>query len=214
MEQIKIHEIYTSIQGESTHVGRPCIFIRTSGCKLRCTWCDTPHAYQEGHWMSIDRVMEKIAQFKIQLVEVTGGEPLEQESIYTLLQTLIDHDYEVLLETGGHILCDKVPLEVRKIIDMKCPASKMERHNNYDNLTLINKHDEIKFVIQDRQDFDWSESLVNEYDLSNKATVLFSPVFAKMKPALLVEWIMQSSLNVRFQIQLHKVVWDPEARGV
>ena len=214
MRKIKIHEIYRSVQGESTHVGRPCTFIRTSGCKLRCTWCDTAHAYHDGSWMDIDSIVNQVRELNVTLVEITGGEPMEQELISELMQDLLDEDFEVLLETGGHILCDKVPTKVRKIIDMKCPASKMDRKNNYGNLELLHSHDEVKFVIQDRNDFDWSVNLVERYDLSKRATVLFSPVHGLMSPSLLVEWILASGIDVRFQIQMHKVIWDPEARGV
>ena len=214
MRKIKIHEIYRSVQGESTHVGRPCTFIRTSGCKLRCTWCDTAHAYHDGSWMDIDSIVNQVRELNVTLVEITGGEPIEQELISELMQDLLDEGFEVLLETGGHILCDKVPTKVRKIIDMKCPASKMDRKNNYGNLELLHSHDEVKFVIQDRNDFDWSVNLVERYDLSKRATVLFSPVHGLMNPSLLVEWILASGIDVRFQIQMHKVIWDPEARGV
>ena len=214
MDKIKIHEIYRSVQGESTHVGRPCTFVRTSGCKLRCTWCDTKHAYHEGSWMDIKSILNEVRALNIPLVEVTGGEPMEQDLICDFMQALIDEGFEVLLETGGHILCDKVPVEVCKIIDMKCPASKMERKNNYGNLELLQSHDEVKFVIQDRNDFDWSANLVRKYDLSKRAKVLFSPVHDLMDPSSLVEWILNSGLDVRFQIQMHKVIWDPEAKGV
>ncbi|MEE2924950.1 MAG: radical SAM protein [bacterium] len=214
MDKIKIHEIYRSVQGESTHVGRPCTFVRTSGCKLRCTWCDTKHAYHEGSWMDIKSILNEVRALNIPLVEVTGGEPMEQDLICDFMQALLDEGFEVLLETGGHILCDNVPLEVRKIIDMKCPASKMERKNHYGNLELLQSHDEVKFVIQDRNDFDWSANLVRKYDLSKRAKVLFSPVYDLMDPSSLVEWILNSGLDVRFQIQIHKVIWDPQAKGV
>ena len=214
MSKIKIHEIYRSIQGESTHAGRPCTFVRTSGCKLRCTWCDTKHAYHDGSWMDIESIVSNVKELDVPLVEITGGEPMEQELICHLMRALIEEGFEVLLETGGHVLCDKVPMEVRKIIDMKCPASKMEKKNHYGNLELLQLHDEVKFVIQDRNDFDWSVNLVRKYDLSERATVLFSPVHDLMNPSILVEWILESGLDIRFQIQMHKVIWDPEARGV
>ena len=214
MNKIKIHEIYRSVQGESTHVGRPCTFVRTSGCKLRCTWCDTAHAYHEGSWMDIESILSEVRALDIPLIEITGGEPMEQDLICDLMKAMVDEDFEVLLETGGHILCDKVPVEVRKIIDMKCPASKMDRKNHYGNLEILNKYDEVKFVIQDRNDYDWSVNLVRKYDLIKRATVLFSPVYDLMSPSKLVEWILNSRLDVRFQIQMHKVIWDPAARGV
>ncbi len=214
MQKIKIHEIYRSVQGESTHVGRPCTFVRTSGCKLRCTWCDTGHAYRDGTWMDLESIISQVRELKVPLVEITGGEPMEQEHIISLMQDLLDEGFEVLLETGGHILCDKVPSKVRKIIDMKCPASKMDRKNDYGNLNFLKSHDEVKFVIQDRHDFEWSVNLVEQYDLTNKATVLFSPVYGLMNYSLLVEWILKSGIDVRFQIQMHKIIWDPEATGV
>jgi len=164
--------------------------------------------------MDIESIVSNVKELDVPLVEITGGEPMEQELICHLMRALIEEGFEVLLETGGHVLCDKVPMEVRKIIDMKCPASKMEKKNHYGNLELLQLHDEVKFVIQDRNDFDWSVNLVRKYDLSERATVLFSPVHDLMNPSILVEWILESGLDIRFQIQMHKVIWDPEARGV
>ena len=156
---IKINEIYLSVQGESTYTGLPCIFIRLTGCNLRCSWCDTAYAFHEGKNMSIDEILQKVANFKIRLVEITGGEPLMQDNVYTLMKRLIEKGYKVMLETGGSISLERVPKEVIKIMDLKCPGSGEQEKNNLDNLKLLVPHDEVKFVILDKKDYEWSRIL-------------------------------------------------------
>ena len=156
---IKINEIYLSVQGESTYTGLPCIFIRLTGCNLRCSWCDTAYAFHEGKNMSIDEILQKVANFKIRLVEITGGEPLMQDNVYTLMKRLIEKGYKVMLETGGSISLERVPKDVIKIMDLKCPGSGEQEKNNLDNLKLLAPHDEVKFVILDKKDYEWSRIL-------------------------------------------------------
>ena len=210
---LKIHEIYSSIQGESSHVGRLCTFVRTSGCGLRCAWCDTTQAFYGGTWMSFDEIIHQIEELGVNLVEVTGGEPMEQEMIHEFLQLLVSKGYEVLLETGGHKSLLNVPEEVTRIIDVKCPGSKMEKRNLDQNLLDTRDSDEFKFVLLDRKDFDWAVKRIREMNL-NPGQVLFSPVHGSLDPLDLVEWIKNDHLNIRFQLQLHKILWGSEAEGV
>ncbi|MCO4782537.1 MAG: radical SAM protein [Candidatus Cloacimonetes bacterium] len=211
---MKINEIFYSIQGESTHAGRPCIFIRTSGCKLRCSWCDTKYSYSEGDEYTFDALLDHIDQYDCKLVELTGGEPLEQSSSYALLEVLLQRGYEVLLETGGHCSLEKVPSGVKKIVDIKCPASLMHKTVLWDNLRYIDSNDELKFVIQDRADFDWAIEVIEKYSLKGKCCLLFSAVFEVLPRATLAKWICEEAPFVRFQMQFHKVIWDSNLRGV
>jgi len=213
-DRIKVHEIYFSVQGESSHVGRPCIFIRTSGCKLRCSWCDTSHAFYEGDWLSFDQILKEISNFPSKLVEVTGGEPMEQAEIIPFLNFLLANNYEVLMETGGHVSLKDVPAQIHKIMDIKCPASKMDRKNNFSNIEALNSGDEVKFVIQDRADFDYAVEVIQKYKLEQKCELLLSPVHGVMEAQTLVEWMLNQGLNARFQLQMHKYVWSAETRGV
>lgn len=209
-----IFEIYLSVQGESTHAGRPCVFVRTSGCGLRCTWCDTPHAYSGGTEMSIEEVLDQVRQFHVPLVELTGGEPMEQKAAVPLMQAFLSEGMEVLLETGGHVLLKDVPKAVRKIVDFKAPGSGMAKRNAWENVDFLELHDEIKLVIQDRQDYEWAREEIQSRDLSEKATVLLSPVFESLAPRMLVEWMLEDRLPARLNLQQHKYVWDPKAQGV
>jgi len=211
---LTINEIYYSIQGESSFAGKPCIFIRLTFCNLRCTYCDTEHAFYEGKKMTISKVLEKIKDWDCNLVEVTGGEPLIQEKCIDLLNELINLKYEVLLETSGSLSLKKVPNKVTKIVDFKCPSSKMEHKNLWEIIKDINPHDEIKFVIGNRQDFEWARDKINEFQLSTICTILFSPTFGKIDPKKIVEWILDENLPVRFQIQMHKTIWKPYQIGV
>ena len=211
---IKINEIFYSIQGESTHAGRPCIFIRTSGCKLRCSWCDTKYSYDEGENYTFEKLLKEIKKFDCNLVELTGGEPLEQNSSFLFLQILLDRGYEVLLETGGHCSLEKVPSKIQKIVDIKCPASLMHKTVDWDNLAFLNSKDELKFVIQDRNDFDWAIDIIKKYSLKGKCSLLFSPVFEVLKNEELAKWICDEAPFARFQMQFHKIIWDSEIRGV
>ena len=211
---LKINEIYYSIQGESTHVGRPCIFVRLTYCNLRCTYCDTEHAFYEGRDMTIEGILKKIKQWDCNLVEVTGGEPLFQRGCITLLNRLIKDKYEVLLETGGSLPINKVPKNVKKIVDFKCPSSKMDKKNLWSIIEDLQPHDEIKFVIGNRNDFEWAKNHILKYKLNDKCILLMSPMFKKIKPTKIVEWILKDNLPVRMQIQMHKYIWSSNKKGV
>jgi len=211
---IKINEIYLSVQGESTHTGLPCIFIRLTGCNLRCSWCDTAYAFHEGKNMSIDEILQKVANFEIHLVEITGGEPLMQDNVYTLMRRLIEKGYKVMLETGGSISLERVPKEVIKIMDLKCPGSGEQEKNNLDNLKLLVPHDEVKFVILDKKDYEWSRNIIKRYKINETAHILISPVFDKLELKEIVKWILKDRLPVRLQTQLHKIIWDKNTIGV
>ena len=211
---LKINEIYYSVQGESTHTGRPCIFIRLTYCNLRCSYCDTEYAFYEGKDMEIAQIMTEIQQWDCNLVEVTGGEPLFQEECIDLLHELINSNYEVMLETGGSLSISDVPKKVIKIVDFKCPSSKMEKKNMWSIVNDLQGHDEVKFVIGNREDFDWAKDKITEYSLDKICTLLFSPTFGEIDPQLIVEWILADNLPVRMQMQMHKMIWSPEEKGV
>ena len=211
---IKINEIYLSVQGESTHTGLPCIFIRLTGCNLRCSWCDTAYAFHEGKNMSIDEILQKVENFGIHLVEITGGEPLMQDNVYTLMRRLIEKGYKVMLETGGSISLERVPKDVIKIMDLKCPGSGEQEKNNLDNLKLLAPHDEVKFVILDKKDYEWSRDIIKRYKINETAHILISPVFDKLELKEIVKWILKDRLPVRLQTQLHKIIWDKNTIGV
>ena len=211
---LKINEIYYSVQGESTHAGRPCIFIRLTFCNLRCTYCDTEYAFYEGKDMEIDDIMSEIQQWDCNLVEVTGGEPLFQEECIDLLNELVISKYEVMLETGGSLPISDIPKNVIKIVDFKCPSSGMEMKNLWSIVDNLQPHDEVKFVIGNREDFYWAKEKITEYSLDKKCTVLFSPTFGEIDPQKIVEWILAENLPVRIQIQMHKMIWSPEEKGV
>ncbi len=211
---IKINEIYYSIQGESSHSGKPCIFIRLTYCNLRCTYCDTEYAFYEGSNMTIEEILKYIKKWKCNLVEVTGGEPLFQKECINLLDALLDESYEVMLETGGSLPIKNVPEKVIKIVDFKCPSSGMEKKNLWSIINYLQVHDEIKFVIGDRKDFEWSKYIIDKYSLNTICTIFFSPVYDKLKPALLVDWILKDNINVRMQLQIHKNIWPADKKGV
>ncbi len=214
LQELLIHEIYCSVQGESSFVGLPCIFVRTTGCRLRCVWCDTKHAYHEGSVFSFSQIQEALKKWPYKLVEFTGGEPLEQPQIADLMQVLVDDGYTVLVETGGHVDIGFVPEAVHKIVDMKAPGSKMQKKNHYQNLNLVGRQDEVKFVLADRQDYEWSLKLIREYNLEAKTNLLFSTVFGVLPPDQVVEWMLKDGVNARFQLQMHKYIWDPDKRAV
>ena len=211
---LKINEIYYSVQGESTHAGRPCIFIRLTYCNLRCTYCDTEYAFYEGKDMEISEIMHEIQQWDCNLVEVTGGEPLFQEECIDLLNDLVNSKYEVMLETGGSLSISEVPNEVIKIVDFKCPSSGMEKKNLWSIVDDLQPHDEVKIVIGNREDFDWAKNRIEEYSLDKICTLLFSPTFGEIDPQQIVEWILAENLPVRIQMQMHKMIWSPEKKGV
>ena len=208
-----IHEIYASIQGESTYAGLPCTFVRLTGCHLRCRWCDTPHAFVEGRPMTIDQVVGRVLELPPEMVELTGGEPLAQAGALDLMRRLADAGKRVLLETSGGLPIDEVDPRVVVILDLKCPSSGEEAANRYQNLQRLKPTDEVKFVVGDRADFDWAVAKVREHDLLQRP-VLFAPVFGELPYQQLCEWILESRLPIRFGPQLHKHIWDPLARGV
>lgn len=209
-----IHEIYRSIQGESTFAGLPCVFVRLTACHLRCRWCDTPHAFMQGEPMAIDAVVARVMAEDCSLVEITGGEPLLQDGVFTLMTRLADAGRTVLLETSGAVDVGRVDSRVRIIMDLKCPGSGECERNLYENLDRLSPSAEIKFVIADRRDFDWACEQVRTRHIADRFAVLFSPVFGELDPKTLAEWILASRLAVRLQLQQHKYVWDPSARGV
>ena len=212
---LTIYEIYASVQGESTHVGRPCVFVRLAACNLRCVWCDTSYAFTGGRKMSEDEIVTEVARHQCRLVEITGGEPLVQPAVHDLMARLVAEGYDVLLETGGHMPIDEVPDDVVTILDVKCPASGEAAAMHWPNLDQLSVRDEVKFVIQDRSDFDYAREVVNRYRLADRtAAVLFSPVHGVLDPAELARWILTDHVSARLQIQAHKYIWAPETRGV
>jgi 7-carboxy-7-deazaguanine synthase len=202
-----VTEIFKSIQGESSYAGLPCSFVRTTGCNLRCVWCDTEYAFYGGTEMSIPQILSKIEPHGCELVEITGGEPLVQEEVPRLAQELLNRNHKVLLETSGSLDIGVLPAEVIKIMDIKCPDSGMMDRMDWKNLERLSPKDEIKFVINGRKDYDWAVQILNRFQLYAQNLVLFSPVYLEMDPALLAEWILEDKLPVRFQVQLHKVLW-------
>lgn len=212
--RLKIYEIFYSIQGESTFAGRPCVLVRLTGCQMRCSWCDTEYAFHGGAWMGLDEVMEKVAAFGCPLVEVTGGEPLLQPGCLPLLTALCDAGYEVLLETGGGLDIAPVDSRVRRILDIKCPASGESTNNRWENLADLRATDEIKFVVADRGDYDWAKGVIAERSLAGVCPIHFSPVWETCPPAELAAWILADRLPVRLTLQQHKILWGKDTRGV
>ncbi len=213
-DTLVINEIFYSIQGESSFAGWPCVFIRLTGCNLRCTWCDTAYAFDKGQPLSLDDIIAKVCNFDCPLVEVTGGEPLLQSNVLPLLKRLCDLGKTVLLETGGSLDIVPVDLRIIKIMDLKCPSSGETDKNRYANLRHLTKQDEIKFVIAGRADYDWASRTLTEHQLSTRCTILFSPVVEKLSLQTLAEWILADRLPVRLQTQWHKHIWGAAARGV
>jgi 7-carboxy-7-deazaguanine synthase len=211
---MKVTEIFHSIQGESTYAGRPCLFIRLTGCPLRCTWCDTAYAFHGGRDLMIEEIVEEVRRFACPLVEVTGGEPLSQPGTLGLLTRLCDEGFEVLLETSGAIDTAGVDERVHVILDVKCPGSGMVDRMHWPNLQRLSSQDEVKFVIKDRADYEWAREIVSREKLSSRCTVLFSPVFGDGEARQLAEWVLADKLPVRLQLQLHKYIWAPDMRGV
>ncbi|MGY8761876.1 MAG: radical SAM protein [Nitrospinaceae bacterium] len=211
---LEVTEIYKSVQGESTYMGLPCIFIRLTGCNLRCVWCDTTHAFHDGEKLSIHQIIDKVKSYDIKLVEITGGEPLLQKEVFPLMESLLKNEFKVMLETSGSLAINNVPAKVIKIIDLKCPGSGEENKNLWENLNHLTPTDEIKFVIADKADYEWSKKVLQDYELDKKVPVLFSPVFEKLKLKDLTEWILEDNLPVRLHTQLHKYIWDQKTIGV
>ena len=212
---LTVNEIFHSIQGESTHTGRPCVFVRLTGCDLRCVWCDTPYAFHEGRKLDVDEVVADVEQYRCDLVEITGGEPLLQEDVYPLMDRLLAAGATVLLETGGHVSVARVPGAVVKVMDVKCPGSGECDRNAWANLSRLTDRDQVKFVIADRVDYEFARDVVRRHTLETRCgAVLFSVVHDVLPPAQLAEWVLADRLPVRLQIQLHKHLWGAETRGV
>jgi 7-carboxy-7-deazaguanine synthase len=211
---MRVTEIFFSIQGESSHAGKPCVFVRLTGCSLRCVYCDTKYAYAGGEEMSIAQVLSRLESYPARLVELTGGEPLEQEEVYPLMESLLGRGYTVMLETGGHISIARVPKPVIKVIDVKCPDSHEGHTVCWSNLQLAESHDEFKFVIVTREDYEWSKGVYLERLKDKPNTVLFSPSHDELPAVDLARWILEDGLGVRLQLQVHKYIWGANVRGV
>ena len=212
---LTLNEIFYSVQGESTYAGRPCVFVRLTACDLRCSWCDTPYAFHEGRKQALEDVLARVETYGCPLVEITGGEPLLQEDVYPLMQALLDRGKIVLLETGGHRPTERVPGGVVTILDVKCPGSGEAGRMHWPNLERLRPHDEVKFVIRDRDDYEYARDVIARHDLAARAAAIhLSPVHGVMNPRTLSEWVLADTLPVRVQLQLHKYIWEPDTRGV
>lgn len=211
---LKVNEIFYSIQGESSFAGLPCVFVRLTYCNLRCTYCDTEYAFYEGKDMSIDEIIEEVKKYNCNLVEVTGGEPLVQKESLELMKKLCDANFQVLLETSGSLPIQDVDKRVTIIMDLKTPSSRMMKKNLYSNIDHLKPQDEVKFVIGNREDYEWAKEIISEYKLTEKCKILMGVVFGELSNLDLASWILEDKLPVRFQMQLHKYIWEPEKRGV
>ena len=212
---LTINEVFYSIQGESTRAGRPCVFVRLTACDLRCSWCDTPYAFHEGTKRSVDDVIAEVERHGCRLVEITGGEPLLQDDVYPLMDRLLERGFTVMLETGGHRPIGRVPPAVVRIVDVKCPGSGEADKNDWSNLDRLSPHDELKFVVLDRADYEFARELIASRDLASRcAAILISPVHGVLDPKTLSEWMLADRLPARLQLQLHKYIWSPTTRGV
>lgn len=205
--RLKITEIFYSLQGEARNVGLPTVFVRLTGCPLRCTYCDTSYAFTGGEWMDIDAIIDEVKKYNTSFVTVTGGEPLAQKNCIALLKQLCDSGYDVSLETSGAMLVDEVDERVDKIIDVKTPASTEDSKNRFENFTYLKKDDQLKFVICDENDYLWSKQIIGQYQLEGKCEILFSPSHGQLDATMLADWILRDQLKVRFQMQLHKYLW-------
>ncbi len=213
---LRVTEVFRSIQGESTHAGRPCTFVRLTGCPMRCVWCDSEYTFTGGEHIPLPDVVAQVHSFGCNLVEVTGGEPLAQKSAFKLISTLCDEGYEVLVETGGYVSTEGVDERAKLILDVKCPASGEEPRNDWSNLSrLRSDKDEVKFVIADRGDWEYAKKVIAEYSLEERVkAVLISPAWGQVDLKELADWVATSGLKVRMQLQLHKYIWGPEVHGV
>ena len=215
VRSVRVTEIYRSIQGESSHAGELCSFVRLTGCHLRCSYCDSEFAFYQGERMQIDEVLRRVKELEAPLVEITGGEPLLQPGVYPLMEALLASDFTVLLETSGAIDVRLVPPGVHKIVDLKAPSSGECDRNDYRVLDSMGNGDELKFVLGTREDYEWSRQVLRERDLLRRPFgILFSTAFGQLSPRVLAEWIIADKLPVRFQLQMHKYIWSPDARGV
>ena len=206
-ERLRIHEIFYSLQGESTRVGRPCVLVRLTGCQMRCVWCDSEHSFYQGDWRTLDEVMAEVESHGCLLVEVTGGEPLLQPGALPLMERLCAAGYEVLLETGGGVTIEGVDPRVRRIVDIKCPGSGESENNHWPNLDRLRETDEIKFVVADRRDYEWARDLVRDRRLAERCPIHLSPVSGQLAAEELARWILDDRFPGRLQLQLHKILW-------
>lgn len=211
---MKVNEIFHSIQGETTYAGMVCTFIRLTGCNLRCSYCDTTYAYYDGEEMTPEEVVRRVRDFAASLVMITGGEPLLSPELNKLVNSLNNHNYHILVETNGSLDIGKIEGDAVRIVDIKCPGSGMSEHIYWNNLNQLNPNDQVKFVIGDREDYQWAKGVMALHKLAERVPVIFSPVFGKMEPRLLAGWIVEDNLKARFQLQLHKYIWGPDRRGV
>jgi len=213
---LRVTEIFRSIQGESTHAGRPCTFVRLTGCPMRCVWCDSEYTFTGGDHYSLEEIVARVRGFECRLVEITGGEPLAQQKAFDLIRQLCDEGFEVLVETGGYVSTADVDERAKVILDVKCPASGEESRNHWPNLEHLRADkDEVKFVIADRADWDYAQTVIQKYDLQTTAkAILISPAWEQIDLKALADWVSASGLNVRMQLQLHKYIWGPDIRGV
>jgi 7-carboxy-7-deazaguanine synthase len=210
-----VNEIFYSVQGESTHAGRPCAFVRLTACNLRCVWCDTQYAFYEGRRMTVAEVVEQVEGYGCPLVEITGGEPLLQQGVYPLCQALLEDGKQVMVETSGAADVSRLDPRVIKVMDLKCPGSGEAHRNLWRNLHYLTAHDEVKFVISDRADYEWARAVIARHGLAARVNaVLLSPAFGRLEAAALASWMLEDRLAARLQLQLHKYIWAPDARGV
>ncbi len=210
-----VNEIFHSVQGESTYAGCPCVFVRLTACDLRCSWCDTTYAYQEGRQLSVDDAIREVESYDCRMVEITGGEPLLLDDVYPLMQRLLEAGHTVLLETGGHVNIGRVPDAVVKVMDIKCPGSGEADKTDWSNLGRLTARDQVKFVLSDRGDYERARQVVGEHRLDQRCeAVLFSPVHGVLDPGMLAAWVLADRLPVRVQLQIHKYIWGATTRGV
>ncbi len=211
---LRVNEIFKSIQGESTSAGIPCVFVRLTGCNLRCSYCDTTYAYEEGRNMAVNKIVNKIESYKCKNVCITGGEPLLQRNIYKLINLLKNENYKIFIETNGSMDMNLLPKYVIRIMDVKCPDSGMNREMDWKNLERLRGDDEIKFVMSSKKDYEWAKRIVKKHNLPDRTKVLFGSAYGKLKSKSLAEWILKDKLNVRLQLQLHRIIWPDKTRGV
>jgi 7-carboxy-7-deazaguanine synthase len=213
-DTLMVHEIFGSIQGESTHAGLPCVFVRLTACNLRCTYCDTRHAFYEGRALTLTEIFQRIQMFGLPLVELTGGEPLLQPNALNLMTMLCDANFQVLLETSGSLDIRPVDPRVKRIVDLKTPGSGEQSANLLSNIEALRPQDEVKFVLCNRHDYEWAKNMITSYQLADRCALLMGAAFGELELFSLADWIVQDKLPVRMQLQLHKYIWDPDRRGV
>ncbi len=214
LTSLLVNEIFKSIQGESTYAGIPCVFVRLTGCNLRCSYCDTTYAYEEGIDMSVNEIVNKIEDYSCKNVCITGGEPLLQKNVYKLINLLKTKSYKIFVETNGALNIDLLPGNIIRIMDMKCPDSGMNKEMDWKNLERLRGDDEVKFVLSSKKDYEWAKRIVRKHNLPDKTNVLFGSAYGKLKPKSLAGWILKDRLNVRLQLQLHRIIWPDKTRGV